>query len=164
MDTALAPIIETLRRYTAFRAWFAEVLILFALLTLARLAAQVWDAVVLDGATVWVAWWAAFDGAGSFADDALALAVSLTALIEGGVMFLAKKRIAIAREDGHDEGRSIGREEGREVGREEGREVGRAEERAVLAPRIAELTAANERMEEEIRQLRNGRSGADLAG
>ena len=148
MDTALAPIIETLRRYTAFRAWFAEVLILFALLTLARLAAQVWDAVVLDGATVWVAWWAAFDGAGSFADDALALAVSLTALIEGGVMFLAKKRIAIAREDGI------------EVGREEGR----AEERAVLAPRIAELTSTVERMQEEIRQLRNGRSGADLAG
>ena len=141
MDTALAPIIETLRRYTAFRAWFAEVLILFALLTLARLAAQVWDAVVLDGATVWVAWWAAFDGAGSFADDALALAVSLTALIEGGVMFLAKKRIAIAREDGIEEGR--------------------AEERAASNAKIAELTAANERMQEEIRQLRNGRSATD---
>ena len=63
-------------------------------------------------------------------------------------MFLAKKRIAIAREDGI------------EVGREEGR----AEERAVLAPRIAELTSTVERMQEEIRQLRNGRSGADLAG
>ena len=151
MDTALAPIIETLRRYTAFRAWFAEVLILFALLTLARLAAQVWDAVVLDGATVWAAWWAAFDSAGSFADDALALAVSLTALIEGGVMFLAKKRIAIAREDG----------------REEGREEERAEyasEQAASNARIAELTSTVERMQEEIRQLRNGHSGADLSG
>ena len=148
MDTALAPIIETLRRYTAFRAWFAEVLILFALLTLARLAAQVWDAVVLDGATVWAAWWAAFDSAGSFADDALALAVSLTALIEGGVMFLAKKRIAIAREDG----------------REEGCEEERAEyasEQAASNARIAELTSTVERMQEEIRLLRNGRSATD---
>ena len=143
MDTAFATIIENLRRYTAFRAWFAEVLILFALLTLARLAAQVWNAVVLDDATVWVAWWAAFDGAGSFADDALALAVSLTALIEGGVMFLAKKRIAIAREDGHEEGREEGREE-----------------RAALAAQIAELTADKERMQAEIIRLRNSRSAA----
>ena len=143
MDTAFASIIENLRRYTAFRAWFAEVLILFAVLTLARLAAQVWNGVVLDDATVWAAWWAAFDGAGSFADDALALSVSLTALIEGGVMFLAKKRIAIAREDGHEEGRAEGR-------------AGRA----ALAAQISALTADNERMQEEITRLRNGRSAA----
>lgn len=173
MDTAFAPIIENLRRYTAFRAWFAEVLILFAVLTLARLAAQVWDAVVLGDATVWAAWWAAFDGAGSYADDALALSVSLTALLEGGVMFLAKKRIAIAREDGHEEGRAEGRVEGQEEGREEGRIERTAlaaqiaeltadkEERAALAAQIAELTADKERMQAEIHRLRNGRSAAD---
>ena len=168
MDTAFASIIENLRRYTAFRAWFAEVLILFALLTLARLAAQVWNGVVLDDATVWAAWWAAFDGAGSFADDALALSVSLTALIEGGVMFLAKKRIAIAREDGHEEGRVEGRVEGRAEGRAERAALAAQiaaltadnEERAALAAQIAALTADNERMQEEIHRLRNGHSTA----
>lgn len=143
LDTTLAPIIESLRRYTAFRAWFAEVLLLFSLLLLARLAAQVWESVVLDDATVWAAWWGAYDGARAMADDSLVIAIALTALIEGGIMFLAKKRIAIAREDG------------------------RAEERAVLAPQIAELAAQvadlttdNRRMQEEIRQLRNGHSAA----
>ena len=62
-------------------------------------------------------------------------------------MFLAKKRIAIAREDGHEEGRVEGREEGRV-------------ERTALASQIAELTADNERMQEEIRRLRNGSSAA----
>lgn len=59
-------------------------------------------------------------------------------------MFLAKKRIAIARE--------------------EGREVGRAEEQAASNARIAELTAANERMREEIRLLREARSSTPSSG
>ena len=62
-------------------------------------------------------------------------------------MFLAKKRIAIAREDGRVEGHEEGRAEGRE-------------ERAALAAQIAALTADNERMQEEITRLRNGSSAA----
>ena len=149
LDTTLAPIIESLRRYTAFRAWFAEVLLLFSLLLLARLAAQVWESVVLDDATVWAAWWGAYDGARAMADDSLVIAIALTALIEGGIMFLAKKRIAIAREDGAEEGYANGHEDGR------------AEERAVLAPQIAELTATIEQMQKEISELRNNRFVAD---
>lgn len=170
MDTTLAPIIESLRRYTAFRAWFAEVLLLFSVLMLARLAAQVWESVVLDDATVWAAWWGAYDGAGAIADDSLAIAIAITALLEGGIMFLARKRIAIAREDGHEEGRDEGREEGIEIGREEGIEVGRQEgreERAELAARVAEmgaqiavLTSDNKRMQEQIHRLQNGHSAA----
>ena len=143
LDTTLAPIIESLRRYTAFRAWFAEVLLLFAVLLLARLAAQVWESVVLDDATVWAAWWGAYDGAGAMADDSLAIAIALTALIEGGIMFLAKKRIAIAREDGRAEGR---------------------EERDEMAAQITELSATIERMQEEITELRNGSSTTSPSG
>ena len=59
-------------------------------------------------------------------------------------MFLAKKRIAIARDDGIEEGR--------------------AEEQAASNAKIAELTAANERMQEEIRLLREARSSTPSAG
>ena len=124
-------VIESLRRYTALRAWFAEILLIFAILMLARLAAAVWDGVAVNGETLWFAWWHTFDNAGSFADDAVALAISLTAIIEGSFMFLAKKRIAIAREDG--------------------REEGRAEVRAELEPIIRDL-------QERIQRLENGGS------
>ena len=135
MDAILDYVIESLRRYTALRAWFAEILLIFAILMLARLAAAVWDGVAVNGETLWFAWWRTFDNAGSFADDAVALSVSLTAIIEGSFMFLAKKRIAIAREDG----------------REEGREEGRAEVRAELEPIIRDL-------QERIQRLENGGS------
>ncbi len=131
MDAILDYVIESLRRYTALRAWFAEILLIFAILMLARLAAAVWDGVAVNGETLWFAWWHTFDNAGSFADDAVALAISLTAIIEGSFMFLAKKRIAIAREDG--------------------REEGRAEVRAELEPIIKDL-------QERIQRLENGGS------
>ena len=131
MDAILDYVIESLRRYTALRAWFAEILLIFAILMLARLAAAVWDGVAVNGETLWFAWWRTFDNAGSFADDAVALSVSLTAIIEGSFMFLAKKRIAIAREDG--------------------REEGRAEVRAELEPIIRDL-------QERIQRLENGGS------
>ena len=131
MDAILDYVIESLRRYTALRAWFAEILLIFAILMLARLAAAVWDGVAVNGETLWFAWWHTFDNAGSFADDAVALAISLTAIIEGSFMFLAKKRIAIAREDG--------------------REEGRAEVRAELEPIIRDL-------QERIQRLENGGS------
>ena len=131
MDAILDYVIESLRRYTALRAWFAEILLIFAILMLARLAAAVWEDVAINGETLWFAWWHTFDNAGSFADDAVALAISLTAIIEGSFMFLAKKRIAIAREDG--------------------REEGRAEVRAELEPIIRDL-------QERIQRLENGGS------
>ena len=131
MDAILDYVIDSLRRYTAIRAWLAEILLIFAILMLARLAAAVWDGVVVDGEALWFAWWQAYDNAGSFADDAVALAISLTAVIEGSFMFLAKKRIAIAREDG--------------------REEGRAEMRAELEPVIRDL-------QERIQRLENGDS------
>ena len=131
MDAILDYVIDSLRRYTAIRAWIAEILLIFAILMLARLAAAIWDGVAVDGETLWFAWWRAYDNAGSFADDAVALAVSLTAVIEGSFMFLAKKRIAIAREDG----------------REEGLKEGRAEARAELEPIIRDLQARIQRLE-----------------
>lgn len=90
MDAILDYVIDSLRRYTAIRAWLAEILLIFAILMLAMLAAAVWDGVVVDGEALWFAWWQAYDNAGSFADDAVALAISLTAVIEGSFMFLAK--------------------------------------------------------------------------
>ena len=75
-------------------------------------------------------------------------------------MFLAKKRIAIAYEDGFKEGY----EEGLEEVRKSARATARAEERAILAPRIAELTSTVERMQEEIRLLREARSSTPSSG
>ena len=75
-------------------------------------------------------------------------------------MFLAKKRIAIAYEDGFKEGY----EEGLEEVRKSARAAARAEERAILEAKIAELTAANERMREEIRLLREARSSTPSSG
>ena len=148
IDTVLSYLLESIRKYTAFGAWFAEVLLLFAVLTPVRIGAAVWDGAVLGNATYWVAWWAAYDSIGSFADDSVALAVALTALMEGITMFLAKKRFRIIREESLEEGHEKGLEEGLEKGREEAR----AESAAV----IQELRA-------EIRRLRNGANGADGA-
>ena len=136
----MSHLLESIRKYTAFRAWFAEVLLLFAVLTLVRIGAAVWDGAVLSNATYWVAWWAAYDSIGSFADDSVALAIALTALMEGITMFLAKKRFRIIREESLEEGHEKGLEEGR-----------------------AESAAAIQELREEIRRLRNGANGADGA-
>ena len=143
-DAILEYLAESIRRYTAFRAWFGEILILYAVFMLARTAAEVWTGIVLEGQSPWFAWWGSYDMAGSFADDSVALAISLTALVEGSFLFLAKKRIAIAREDGLEEGREAGRAEGRD------------EARAELEPIIRDL-------QERIRQLENGRGDPDRA-
>lgn len=127
LDAKLDYVIDSLRRYTAIRAWVAEILLIFAILMMARLAAAVWDGIAVNGEPLWFAWWQAYDNAGSYADDAVALANLLTSVIEGTFMFLAKKRIAIAREDG----------------REEGLEEGRAE----LEPIIRDLQARIQRLE-----------------
>ncbi len=148
IDIVLSYLLESIRKYTAFRAWFAEVLLLFAVLTLARIGAAVWDGAVLDNATYWVAWWAAYDNIGSFADDSVALAIALTALMEGITMFLARKRFRIIREESLEEGM----EKGLVKGREEGREEGRSESAAVI-----------QELREEIQRLRNGANGADGA-
>ena len=71
-------------------------------------------------------------------------------------MFLAKKRIAIAYEDGF--------KDGYEEVRKSARAAARAEERAILEAKIAELTSTVERMQEEIRLLREARSSTPSSG
>ena len=63
-------------------------------------------------------------------------------------MFLAKKRIAIAREDGYKEGYKEGLEEVRKE---------RAKKKAELEAKIAELTAINKQLREKLRLLRAAR-------
>ena len=79
-------------------------------------------------------------------------------------MFLARKRIALSREEGHEEGlkvghsqgiqegRTLGHQEGRTLGHQEGHQEGRAATEAELLPVIQEL-------QERIRKLENGSGG-----
>ena len=68
-----------------------------------------------------------------YADDALVAAILLVIIFEGGFMFLARKRIALSREEGH----------------EESLKEGRAATEAELLPVIRELP-------ERLRKLENG--------
>ena len=70
-----------------------------------------------------------------YADDALVAAILLVIIFEGGFMFLARKRIALSREEGL----------------KEGHQEGRAATEAELMPVIREL-------QERIRKLENGSS------
>ena len=168
-DSLLSEIIRYVRSHTAFRAWLVEILILFVVFTLARAAIAVW----LRWDTPTVQWWAkwlyAYDNLRSYADDALVAAILLVIIFEGGFMFLARKRIALSREEGHEEGIKVGHQQGHSQGIQEGRTLGiqeghqqghsqgiqegRAATEAELMPVIQELR-------ERIRKLENG-SGAD---
>ena len=61
------------------------------------------------------------------ADDALVAAILLVIIFEGGFMFLARKRIALSREEGHEEGHKVGHQEGHKVGHQEGHSQGHQE-------------------------------------
>ena len=103
----------------------------------------------------------------AYADDALVAAILLVIIFEGGFMFLARKRIALSREEGHEEGikvghqqghaqghlegRTQGHQEGRQEGHAQGIQEGRAATEAQLLPVIQELR-------ERIRRLENGSS------
>ena len=171
-EEALSAAIRLVRGYTAVRAWAVEVLAVFALLTVGRFGLAVWmfdmaasgagsvpgwvpaaAAVGLvageagagaGGAPWWVAWLYAYDNLRSYAENAIILGVIFAFVLEGGVMFLARKRIRISKEEGHAAGHAAGREEGREEGHKEGHKAGREAERAELMPQLdaAEATAA----------------------
>lgn len=149
LDSALAAAMEYLRRNTAFPGWAVEFLIFFAMWTLARFGAALWDGAAGrygEALTLWAAFWTNYDKLRAFADDSAIAALILTIIVEVIIMVLARKLLRINREEG--------REEGLEEGRTEGRTEGRAEVRAELEPVI-------EKLQEEIRKLQNGSAAAE---
>ena len=105
-DSLLSEIIRYVRSHTAFRAWLAEILVLFVVFTLGRGAIAVWLRWDAQTAQWWVKWLHAYDNLRAYADDALVAAILLVIIFEGGFMFLARKRIALSREEGREEGRA----------------------------------------------------------
>ena len=165
-EETLSAAIRLVRGYTAVRAWAVEVLAVFVVLTVGRFGLAVWmfdtaasgagagsvpgwvpaaAAVGLvageagagaGGAPWWVAWLYAYDNLRSYAESAIILGVIFAFVLEGGIMFLARKRIRLSKEEGHAAGREEGHEEGHKAGREA--------ERAELMPQLdaAEANAA----------------------
>ena len=135
-EEALSAAIRLVRGYTAVRAWAVEVLAVFVLLTVGRFRLAVWmfdtaasgagagyvpgwvpaaAAVGLvageaglgaGGAPWWVAWLYAYDNLRAYAESAIILGVIFAFVFEGVVMFLARKRIRISKEEGREEVRA----------------------------------------------------------
>ena len=167
-DSVIAEAIRVIRDHTAFQAWIIEVLLVFVVFTLGRFAVGVWlgppdaalEAYAYSGADPlwWNRWLYAYDNLRGYADDGLVAGLLFGIIFEGGIMFLARKRIALSKKEGQAEGlqqgitigREAGREEGREagiaVGREEGREEGIKIGAAKSEARIREL-------EDRVREL-----------
>ena len=112
-DSLLSEIIRYVRSHTAFRAWLVEILVLFVVFTLGRYGIAVWLRWDTQTAQWWAKWLYAYDNLRSYSDDALVAAVLLVIIFEGGFMFLARKRIALSRVEGHEEGHAQGFREGR---------------------------------------------------
>ena len=155
-DAVFAEIINAIRRRTALPAWLAEFLAAFVVFISGRFVIEallLQTAAASAGVGVDAAWWVkwvyAYDQLRSFADDAAVAGLVFAIVVEGGIMFLARKRIRLSRVEGREEGRAEGLKEGREEalkegrekGRKEGREEGREEAAAAAAARIAELEA-----------------------
>ena len=155
-DSVIAEVIRLIRDYTAFKAWIIEVLLVFVVFTLGRFAVGVWlgppdaeaAAYAYSGSDPlwWTRWLYAYDNLRGYADDGLVAGLLFGIIFEGGIMFLARKRIALSKKEGREEGLkqgiTIGREAGREAGREEGIKIGeaRSEERVrELEERVREL-------------------------
>ena len=134
-DSVIAEAIRVIRDHTAFQAWIIEVLLVFVVFTLGRFAVGVWlgppdaalEAYAYSGADPlwWTRWLYAYDNLRGYADDGLVAGLLFGIIFEGGIMFLARKRIALSKKEGLEQGITIGREAGREEGREAGIEVGR---------------------------------------
>lgn len=145
-DAVLSEIINAIRSRTALPAWLAEFLAAFVVFISGRfvieaLLLQTAGASTGVDAAWWVKWVYAYDQLRSFADDAAIAGLVFAIVMEGGIMFLARKRIRLSRVEG--------REEGREEGRKQGREEGRRES----AARIAELESLlNERRNDAPRE------------
>lgn len=137
-DIALSEIINAIRSRTALQAWLAEFLAAFVVFTIARFAVEALllqpaGAAAGADAASWANWVYAYDQLRTFADDAAVAGLVFAIIFEGGLMFLAKKRIRLSRV--------------------EGREEGRREAEAAAAARIAELEALlNERRNDSHRE------------
>ena len=136
LDSLLTAVIEYVQKRTAFPGWLVEFLVAFALFTLFRTSIAVWNGTILGGESLWAAIWTAYDNLAAYAEDSAILALIFTAIVEVIIMVLARKRMRIERE--------------------EGREEGRKEVRAELEPVIKDL-------QEQIRQLKNGRADSEPA-
>ena len=141
-DALISEIIKYIRSHTAMRAWFAEALTVFVLLTIGRFALAVWMRMeTYPSKPGWQAWLYAYDNLRHYADDALIAGIVFVFIFEGVFMFLARKRIALSRV------------EGREEGIEEGRKQGRAEAQAESAAQIRQMQEAQAESAAQIRQM-----------
>ena len=130
IDETLSSAIRTIRDYTAARAWAAEILAVFVLFTAGRFGLAVWlfDAALAGAGVVpgwvpaavagtagtgdagggpwWVAWLYAYDNLRAYAESAIIVGVGFAVVFEGGIMFLARKRIRLSKEEGREETRA----------------------------------------------------------
>ena len=130
IDETMSAAFRAIRDYTAARAWAAEILAVFVLFTAGRFGLAVWmfDAalagagVVPGGAAAaaagaagdgdaggglwWVAWLHAYDNLRAYAESAIIVGVGFAFVFEGGIMFLALKRIRLSKEEGREETRA----------------------------------------------------------
>ena len=127
IDETLSAAIRTIRDYTAARAWAAEILAVFVLFTAGRFGLAVWmfDAALAGAGVVpggvpaaaagagdagggpwWVAWLYAYDNLRAYAESAIIVGVGFAFVLEGGIMFLARKRIRLSKEEGREETRA----------------------------------------------------------
>ena len=117
----------------------------------------------------WVVWLHAYDNLRAYAESAIIVGVGFAFVLEGGIMFLALKRIRLSKE----EGRVAGREEGRaEVQPQLDAAVATAiQAQAAAAQATAEMQALREEnrllrerqtlRDEEIRQLLERQAARD---
>ena len=128
IDETMSAAIRTIRDYTAARAWAAEILAVFALFTAGRFGVAVWmfDAALAGAGVVpggvpaaaagtagdagagpwWVAWLHAYDNLRAYAESAIIVGVGFAFVFEGEIMFLARKRIRLSKEEGREETRA----------------------------------------------------------
>ena len=128
IDETMSVAIRTIRDYTAARAWAAEILAVFVLCTAGRFGLAVWmfDAALAGAGVVpggvpaaaagaagdgggglwWVAWLHAYDNLRAYAESAIIVGVGFAVVFEGGIMFLARKRIRLSKEEGREETRA----------------------------------------------------------
>ena len=128
IDETMSAAFRTIRDYTAARAWAAEILAVFVLFTAGRFGLAVWlfDAALAGAGVVpggvpaaaagtagdagggpwWVAWLHAYDNLRAYAESAIIVGVGFAVVFEGGIMFLARKRIRLSKEEGREETRA----------------------------------------------------------
>ena len=130
IDETMSAAFRTIRDYTAARAWAAEILAVFALCAAGRFGLGVWifDAALAGvgvapgevpaaaagtagtgdagGGLWWVAWLHAYDNLRAYAESAIIVGVGFAFVLEGGIMFLALKRIRLSKEERRKETRA----------------------------------------------------------